>query len=611
MAEHAENRQPQESSAGEPCPSPEADSLVQKAGARCARHHPTARSDEARCDQGGHPIDPLIGNQLPSGSANWALRLLGESSQPVLITNQHLNVISWNRAAETSGVFSRQSPETSLWEQQSEQLAEQVRDADFGSGVVSLSLTSEETQEQALSAYVVVVPAEDTRDVSGYGILLSGESPVSKESPYHSESAAPTMASIKGATELAAAANSTAEFLTSLLALDGALVRANTITVLRLSDDSTVLRPVVAAGWNIDAYSPQAFSVTGELRSCLAEGRGLVLGGEEDLHASGVHEALHSTASSVAVMPLSIKGSTWGAVALTHQDRWKVIERDRAVCQTISNLVAVVIERELTLHDLQEAERNNRLAALGQLASSVSHELRNLLSAVDVTAAAASSVLVVGTKPTDGDPPVLDLAELSRLLDRIRAELSSGHRVVDDILDFGKDAPLNLMPTLLGAWVKTQQTFFQSVIGNSADIVLSTKTDAEVFADRRRLRQAIANLIKNAADASNHGDDITIAVDVGPDPSNSENLGAILTITDHGSGIPASIAPHVFDPFVTTKAGGTGLGLVQVYTIITRHGGRIAIESVPGEYTTATIWMPLAPPEWLRNKKDTTPAHRR
>lgn len=605
MAKHRDGRQPQESSAGEPCPPPAVEDLQNNSEARCTWHHRAVRSD-----RDGRPIGQMDGNQLPPSVSNWAVRLLGESPQPVLVTDQHLNVIYWNLAAEQSGVFSRQSSEVSLWEQQLEQLAEQVKEADFGTGVASLSMASGETQQRAPSVSVVVVPAEDALGLPGYGILISRESPVRGESLDYTESATPEAASIKRATELAGEANSTAEFLAALLALDGALVKADTITVLRLSDDSSVLRPVVAAGWAIDAYWSQAFSVTGELRYCLDKGWGLVIGGEEDLRASGLHEALHSAASSVAIVPLRVRGSTWGVIALTKQDSWEETSRDRVVCQTISNLVAVVIERELALHDLQEAERNNRLAALGQLASSVSHELRNLLSAIDVTAAAASSAIIAATKPTSGDPPVVDLVELSRLLDRIRSELSSGHLVVDDILEFGKDAPLNLVPTLLGAWVRTQQAFFQSVIGNSANIVITIKTDAEVLADRRKLRQAIANLIKNAADASNPGDDITIAVDVGPDPSNRKNPGSLLTVTDHGSGIPASIAPHVFDQFVTTKVGGTGLGLIQVYTIITRHGGRVAIESVPEDHTTVLIWIPFAPPRWLRTRKEVTPPRR-
>jgi signal transduction histidine kinase len=442
----------------------------------------------------------------------------------------------------------------------------------------------------------MVVWAEDASAIPGVRILGSRESLVSGESMDSAESTGPSPEFIKRATELAAEANSTTEFLNTLLSLDGALVRASTITVLRLNDGSTVLRPVAAAGWGIDAYSPQILSVTGELRSCLDKGYGLVIGGAEDLRASGLHEALYTLAPYVVVVPLRIRGSTWGVVALTCPDKREETTPDHAVYQIIANLVAVVVERELTRHALQEAERNNRLAALGQLASSISHELRNLLGAIDVTAAAASSAVIAATNSTDSEPPTLDLIRLGRLLDRIRADLSSGHRVIDDILDFGKGAQLNLMPTRLGAWAKTQQPFFQSVIGNSANIAMSTKTDAEVFVDRYRLRQALANLIKNAADASNQGDDIMIEVDVGQDPSNSENSGAVLTVTDHGSGIPASIAPNIFSPFVTTKAEGTGLGLVQAQTIITRHGGQIVIESVPGERTTVTVWLPLVPP---------------
>jgi len=107
-----------------------------------------------------------------------------------------------------------------------------------------------------------------------------------------------------------------------------------------------------------------------------------------------------------------------------------------------------------------------------------------------------------------------------------------------------------------------------------------------IQADPDQLRQILINLIQNAADAMPEGGTLTLAT--------SMNDGHLeLTISDTGKGIPKELLPKIFDPFVTTKPNGTGLGLAMVQTLVRAHHGSISIASTPAHGTTFTLRFPV------------------
>ncbi|TMQ05563.1 MAG: ATP-binding protein, partial [Deltaproteobacteria bacterium] len=110
-----------------------------------------------------------------------------------------------------------------------------------------------------------------------------------------------------------------------------------------------------------------------------------------------------------------------------------------------------------------------------------------------------------------------------------------------------------------------------------------------VPADAGRIRQVIANVVVNAAQATAPNGKITI-------DARSEPDAAILTIADDGPVIPADVLAQVFDPFVTTKAHGTGLGLAIAHAIVDAHGGRIWIASSAETGTRVSLQLPASPP---------------
>jgi signal transduction histidine kinase len=110
-----------------------------------------------------------------------------------------------------------------------------------------------------------------------------------------------------------------------------------------------------------------------------------------------------------------------------------------------------------------------------------------------------------------------------------------------------------------------------------------------VAADRDRLGQVLINLIQNAAQASQAGQEVVLGL--GPGPKGR----ALLTVSDQGSGISPEDLAKVFNPFFTTKKRGTGLGLPLARRIVEEHGGSLELESRPGQGTTARVILPTLP----------------
>jgi signal transduction histidine kinase len=110
----------------------------------------------------------------------------------------------------------------------------------------------------------------------------------------------------------------------------------------------------------------------------------------------------------------------------------------------------------------------------------------------------------------------------------------------------------------------------------------------EVLVDVERFRQAVLNLIVNAADAMTDGGILSVVAARTPDGS-----AVVLDVCDDGTGIDPAVADRLFDPFVSTKRDGIGLGLVNTKTVVESHGGRIELTAREGGGTRARITLPV------------------
>ena len=223
----------------------------------------------------------------------------------------------------------------------------------------------------------------------------------------------------------------------------------------------------------------------------------------------------------------------------------------------------------------EQLVRQERLAAIGQLASAVGHELRNPLAVI-------SNALYL---LRDGIGP--DASErVTRQLNTADREVSAATLIVSDLLEFARARQPILSPVDLGNLLDEALSVAPPPTGISVDQRRPVDLPA-VTADRDQLRQVLLNLLTNAYEAMPEGGVITIAGEV--------VAGAVrVSVVDTGLGMDADTRTHVFEPFFTTKARGVGLGLAVAKRIVEDHSGTMEVESTPGHGTTFAITLPAA-----------------
>ncbi len=237
---------------------------------------------------------------------------------------------------------------------------------------------------------------------------------------------------------------------------------------------------------------------------------------------------------------------------------------------------------------LDRLHRAERLAAVGQLAAGVAHEIRNPLTAIRST----MQYLLGGLDRAEPRYQLVEeiLSEVDRINGTVGGLLSlsrSGeiHKAEIDLLE-----PLAGAVQLVGARASEQGVEVRSALGSAGFGRLP------VFADAGQLKQVFLNLLINALQSMPQGGRLSVAVAPRPARGHGVSSGgpwAEVRIEDTGPGIPPDQLRKVFDPFYTTKSDGTGLGLAICHGIIEQHDGEIQLESEMGAGTTASIRLPL------------------
>ncbi|MGL4291863.1 MAG: ATP-binding protein [Phreatobacter sp.] len=265
----------------------------------------------------------------------------------------------------------------------------------------------------------------------------------------------------------------------------------------------------------------------------------------------------------IAVLPLLCIGAWW--IVLSHESR-ELAERD------------LVASLEKLRQTQQELTRNERLAAIGQITATVSHELRNPLGTL-VTSADILRRSLTGI----GEPAAGELQRLQRNVWRCV-------RIIDDLLDFSRKQALVLAPIAIDQWVEQQVADQDNLKG--VTLALRLGADTHVPADGERLRQAFVNVLLNAVQACEGrppgGAHIVIS-------TRRDGDHVVLAISDNGGGMRPDIVQRVFEPLFSTKAFGVGLGMPLVKRIVEQHGGEVSIETGDGQGTTISLRLPCNP----------------
>lgn len=241
------------------------------------------------------------------------------------------------------------------------------------------------------------------------------------------------------------------------------------------------------------------------------------------------------------------------------------------------------------LRQSQEARvRSEKLAAVGQLAASVGHELRNPLAAVRNATTYLTRRL---TDPKLAGQPVHGDKKVTEFLGLMQKELDVSARIISDLLDFARERKPSLNPCPLRPLV--DDAFGVVPKHDGVELVNEVPDDLPIpNLDKDQFRQVLANLVQNATEASAGaagGGKVTVRAQGG-----EHGKPLRVQVQDNGHGMPADVQANIFQPLYTTKVKGTGLGLAIVSNMVTGHGGTITVDSEVGRGTTFTILLPHA-----------------
>ncbi|HEY8145280.1 MAG TPA: HAMP domain-containing sensor histidine kinase [Kofleriaceae bacterium] len=243
------------------------------------------------------------------------------------------------------------------------------------------------------------------------------------------------------------------------------------------------------------------------------------------------------------------------------------------------------------LEELQTSQeqlvRAEKLAAVGQLAASVGHELRNPLAAVRNASTYIGKRLRDGGNGNGSAEP-----RVRQFLDIMDRELEVCAKIINDLLDFARERPIRARPCPLGALAAEAIAL---VPPSSVEVAIDMAADLAVpNLDPDQFRQVLINLVQNGVEAleGREGGRVVLRASRGGGQWR-------LTVSDNGPGVPADAAARIFEPLYTTKAKGTGLGLAIVSAAVRRHGGTIRVESGDAGSTFVVEWpeqLPAAAP---------------
>ncbi|VFQ44023.1 ATP-binding protein [Desulfoluna butyratoxydans] len=235
----------------------------------------------------------------------------------------------------------------------------------------------------------------------------------------------------------------------------------------------------------------------------------------------------------------------------------------------------------------REVERSRRLASVGKLAAGVAHEIRNPLSSIKGFATYFSERYK--DNPNDLNIAQIMIKEVDRL-----------NLVVGQLLEFARPVSLSPKRVELDPFIDNCVKLV-SMRARERGITIATVFDdapETALFDPDKISQVLLNLFLNAIEATEPGGSIDLNV---TRPVGSTNL--VLTVTDTGCGISDENLAHIFDPYFTTKASGTGLGLAVSHNIVEAHGGEIRIKSIEGEGTAITLVIPTKAEQTDHDKK--------
>jgi signal transduction histidine kinase len=288
-------------------------------------------------------------------------------------------------------------------------------------------------------------------------------------------------------------------------------------------------------------------------------------------------------------LPLSIHEDLIGVLCLGQKKSDEAFTKDDLdILLPLARTLAIAVSNAQLVEDLLQTNEQlktaterllvqERMAAAGQIASGMAHEIKNPLAAIKIF----SEFL-----PDKYDDPVFR----EKFFRIVPAEIQRINHIVQELSMFARPSPLQLQPLRLTPLIEdTLSLLSNQCLQQGVTVHAAFHDDGAVVvqADPQQLKQVLLNLLLNSLEAMAQGGRLEVGTSV-------EGPRLMLRIADTGSGISPELQRRVWDPFFTTKARGMGLGLAIVKGIVERHGGAIALSSAPGQGTTVQLHLPTA-----------------
>jgi signal transduction histidine kinase/uncharacterized membrane protein len=304
----------------------------------------------------------------------------------------------------------------------------------------------------------------------------------------------------------------------------------------------------------------------------------------DDREAETAHDIAVTMGALQASVCLGLRGESeelYGFIALRDDRLRDAFSREEVqLLAGLANQVAVTVENSQVYQQMKEKDR---LAALGEMAAGLAHEIRNPLGSIK---ASAQYLTETSSPPEEGE----------EFLNIIVDEVDRLNRVVSSFLDYARPAHSDPDPIHVNTAVELTLQFLRPEC-DSVDVALHVEMAQDlprVRIDIEHLRQVLINLVQNAVQAMTGGGDIFVETRT----QDSFRLGGgarrwvQISVRDTGPGIAPGLLANLFVPFVTTKQQGTGLGLAISQRIISEAGGRIDVRSREGFGTTFVVLLP-------------------
>ncbi len=272
---------------------------------------------------------------------------------------------------------------------------------------------------------------------------------------------------------------------------------------------------------------------------------------------------------------------------------------EQQLFEALGAQIGLVVENSRQYRRLQERDR---LAALGQMAAGLAHEIKNPLGAIK----GAAQLLGDPRAEQELDPASQEFVSI------ILEEVDRLDRVVGSVLDYARPSSSNPAPVDVNAVIR--RTLQVLSTEPNVDTTFSVELPDEptlVRADAEQFRQVLINLIRNAQQAMNGRGEIAISVSRraarSPERGTAPEGDVEIAVKDSGPGMAPQVLRHVFVPFFTTKAEGTGLGLAISQRMVQQMGGVIEARSAEGSGTTFVVVLPAAKPVLVSRTEEAAP----